>query len=83
MTKALWAAAAGIAVLLGSTAAMAQDCEDGSECYGYKFDDDSLLGGVGGPAGAHIKIRQSVVRRTLIRPRTNFVPELMKSVEKL
>jgi hypothetical protein len=84
MTKTLWAAAAAIAVVCASTTAFAQDCEGiGDECYGYKFDDEQLLGGVGGPRGANITLRQSVVRRTLIRPRTNFVPELMKSVEKI
>ena len=47
----------------------------------YLFDDDPLAGGSMGTNAAKISIRQHAVRRMLIRPRLNFVPELLKSVE--
>jgi hypothetical protein len=54
--------------------------EDG---YGYEFGDDPLSAGGFGPNDATIKVRPGPVRRTLIRPRTSFVPEMLKSVENL
>jgi hypothetical protein len=86
MSKFLISAAVVSSLVFASSAAMADtskgvesfDEEDG---YGYKFDDDLVGAGVTGPNSALIKIRQGVVRRTLIRPRTNFVPEMLKSIE--
>lgn len=49
--------------------------------YGYDFRDDPLQAGIAGASGAVIKLRSHVVRRTLIRPRASFVPEMLKSVE--
>jgi hypothetical protein len=54
--------------------------EDG---YTYKFNDDPLQAGGLGPLGARISVARSAVRATLIRPRTAFVVELLKSVEHL
>jgi len=54
-----------------------------SEGYGYEFDDDVLSSGGFGPNDATIRVRPGPVRTTLIRPRTSFVPELLKSVENL
>jgi hypothetical protein len=51
--------------------------------YGYKFEDDPLSGGGFGPADATIRVRPGPVRTTLIRPRTSFVPEMLKSVENI
>ena len=53
------------------------------EGYGYEFGDDPLSAGGFGPNDATIKVRPGPVRRTLIRPRTSFVPEMLKSVENL
>jgi hypothetical protein len=53
------------------------------EGYGYEFGDDPLTAGGFGPNDATIKVRPGPVRRTLIRPRTSFVPEMLKSVENL
>src|SRR5262249_8529892 len=47
------------------------------------FGDDKLLKGEGGPYGDVIKPPPRVLRVGLIRPRANFVPELLKSVENL
>ena len=36
-----------------------------------------------GPSDATIRVRPGPVRTTLIRPRTSFVPEMLKSVENI
>jgi hypothetical protein len=51
--------------------------------YGYAFADDPLSAGGFGPNDATIRVRPNAVRNTLIRPRTSFVPEMLKSVENL
>lgn len=53
------------------------------ESYGYEFSDDPLAAGGFGPNDATIRVRPGPVRTTLIRPRTSFVPEMLKSVENL
>ncbi len=75
------------AVLASSAFAFAQDKgggkEGGGEGYGYEFDDDPLSAGGFGPNDATIRVRPRAARTTLIRPRTSFVPEMLKSVENL
>ena len=56
---------------------------EGGGDYGYKFEDDPLSAGGFGPADATIRVRPGPVRTTLIRPRTSFVPEMLKSVENI
>ena len=51
--------------------------------YGYTFEDDPLNAGGFGPNDATIRVRPRAARTTLIRPRTSFVPEMLKSVENL
>ena len=53
------------------------------EGYGYEFDDDPLSAGGFGPNDATIKVRPKAARTTLIRPRTHFIPEMLKSVENI
>jgi hypothetical protein len=53
------------------------------EGYGYEFEDDPLNAGGFGPSDATIRIRPKAARTTLIRPRTTFVPEMLKSVENI
>lgn len=80
------AAVAFSAVILASNFAFAQakDSGDkGGEGYGYEFDDDPLSAGGFGPNDATIRVRPRAARTTLIRPRTSFVPEMLKSVESL
>jgi hypothetical protein len=55
----------------------------GNGDYGYKFSDDPLSAGGFGPNDATIRVRPGPVRTTLIRPRTSFVPEMLKSVENI
>jgi hypothetical protein len=56
---------------------------DSKDGYGYEFSDDPLSAGGFGPNDATIRVRPGPVRTTLIRPRTSFVPEMLKSVENL
>jgi hypothetical protein len=83
-------AIAAVNVLLIASEALAQapaqapgkkDKKD--EGYGYEFSDDPLNAGGFGPNDATIRVRPGPVRTTLIRPRTSFVPEMLKSVENL
>jgi hypothetical protein len=74
------AAGAGAAPAAGGDAAGGSG---GNGDYGYKFDDDPLSAGGFGPADATIRVRPGPVRTTLIRPRTSFVPEMLKSVENI
>lgn len=53
------------------------------EGYGYEFDDDPLAAGGFGPSDATIRVRPRAARTTLIRPRIQFVDEMLKSVENL
>jgi hypothetical protein len=86
MRVGLTAMAFGAAVLASSALALAQDDKGGDkdkEGYGYSFDDDPLSAGGFGPNDATIRVRPRAARTTLIRPRTSFVPEMLKSVESL
>ena len=74
---------AGALVLFAASSAFAQEATDSDEGYGYEFADDPLTAGGFGPNDATIRVRPGPVRRTLIRPRTSFVPEMLKSVENL
>lgn len=81
---------AGLSVVLISGAASAQAAPAAGAApagkdqgYGYEFSDDPLNAGGFGPNDATIRVRPGPVRTTLIRPRTSFVPEMLKSVENL
>jgi hypothetical protein len=76
----------GVAAFALSSAALAQDAKAGgdkADGYGYEFSDDPLNAGGFGPNDATIKVRPRAARTTLIRPRTTFVPEMLKSVENI
>jgi hypothetical protein len=51
--------------------------------YGYIFGDDPLGAGGVNPMNSNIIARKGPIRSTLIRPRTSFVPEMIKSVENM
>jgi hypothetical protein len=57
--------------------------DKGGDGYGYEFDDDPLSAGGFGPNDATIRVRPRAARTTLIRPRIQFVDEMLKSVENL
>lgn len=73
-------------LLLASTASAgdapstAASNDDG---YAYDFQDDVLAANPNAAQGSLIRLRTHIVRRTLIRPRAHFVPELLKSVEQI
>jgi hypothetical protein len=77
------------ASMLAASSSFAQDAKTtagdtgGTGDYGYKFEDDPLAAGGFGPSDATIRVRPGPVRTTLIRPRTSFVPEMLKSVENI
>lgn len=82
--------ALGVSALLATTSASAQGAAKPSvrekaseEGYGYEFEDDPLNAGGFGPNDATIRVRPRAARTTLIRPRTSFVPEMLKSVENI
>lgn len=68
---------------LFTTAAHADPKKDKNDNYGYTFTDDALLGNDLGAQGGMIKVRPNGVRDRLIRPRVQFVAEMLKSVENL
>jgi hypothetical protein len=78
---------AAVTGMLFASEALAQAPAKGAgkkeEGYGYEFSDDPLNAGGFGPNDATIRVRPGPVRTTLIRPRTSFVPEMLKSVENL
>ena len=79
---------AAVALTVLASAALAQPKAGAGagkkeEGYGYEFSDDPLNAGGFGPNDATIRVRPGPVRTTLIRPRTSFVPEMLKSVENL
>ncbi len=61
----------------------AKDTAGEKDGYGYEFDDDPLSAGGFGPNDATIRVRPRAARTTLIRPRIQFVDEMLKSVENL
>ena len=73
---------ASMTIGLFSTAALAEDKKQPkSEDYGYIFNDDALLGNdLQGQTGI-IKVHPVGVRDRLIRPRTQFIAEMFKSIE--
>jgi hypothetical protein len=86
-TRVSAAIAAGIFMMLVAPLASAQtkstDAGKKDQGYGYEFSDDPLNAGGFGPNDATIRVRPGPIRTTLIRPRTSFVPEMLKSVENL
>ena len=70
-----------LSIAMLSGLALAED--EKGDGYGYEFDDDPLAAGGFGPNDATIRVRPKAARTTLIRPRTSFVPEMLKSVENL
>jgi len=86
-TRTLIGLVAASGMLLVSNVAMAQEATTKSTeetgGYGYEFSDDPLNAGGFGPGDATIRVRPGPIRATLIRPRTSFVAEMLKSVENL
>ena len=54
-----------------------------AEVTNYRFEDDLVRGGVPAPTAEHLYVRRRSDRESLIRVRTQFVHELLKSAEQL
>jgi hypothetical protein len=75
-----------VAGVLGSVGLASADVKrsDFDREGGYhEFVDDALLGGGVSPYGSWFKHRKQTARVALIRPRSSFVPEMLKSVDDL
>ncbi len=71
-----------ILMLALAFAAPAAAQNDNADVTEHTFDDASEVeGGRSTPWGERLNARMRLPRRSLIRPRTNFAPELLKSVE--
>lgn len=60
----------------GSTRHRSPDAE-------YTFEDEEIFTQPTGPAGPRIHIPSRGSRRTLVRPRVHFLPEIRRSIETL
>ncbi len=85
MNKTLAALGAFVALSAAALPALADPPapRQSSRDYEYTFPDDSLLTDTMGAKGATITIRTKPQRTVLIRPRVQFVQEMLKSVENL
>jgi hypothetical protein len=72
-----------IAAFEGTAFAQAKKAKGGGDVEEMTFDDDKLLTSNLGPDQAKITTRGGPVRTILVRPRTSFVPEMLKSIENL
>jgi hypothetical protein len=72
--------AASAAAFLPAPAMAQTGSDDG---YEYRFEDDPMSAVPQRELSTLVRIRTGTPRTTLIRPRTHFVPELLKSVERL
>ncbi len=75
----------GVALLVTPALACAQSngAETSDGHYSYRFDDDPLGAVPGGAWSDWFKGHTRRPRSTLIRPRVQFVPELLKSSENI
>lgn len=72
-----------LATLLPTSLAAAEGTASSDEVVRYDFEDDLIHGDLAFPSGERLSIRPHGGRRTLIRAREHFVPEMMHSVEDL
>lgn len=88
LTRTLVVSLLATAALAIAPAALAQPAAkaaaapvDDGRGYEYKFTDDLLAGGGMDGTAPIIRVRAHALRSQLIRPRTSFVPEMLKSAE--
>jgi hypothetical protein len=71
-------------VVFSAPAAFAQSkSKQADDNYGYRFDDDHMIGDTLSTTPPLIKVRRPAARVQLIRARASFVAEMLKSVEAL
>ena len=90
LARAMTAASALLAVSAFSTSAWCGEeatitatTTTEAEGYGYKFKDDLVTGGGLDASGPRLHVVKHSCRNLLIRPRTAFISELLRSVENL
>ncbi len=88
MKKLCTVVALATAVLTLTSAAAADEgveyrTQDEKDGYSVAFIDDKLMDAGQEGTSPMIMVRPRAARMTLIRPRTSFVPEMLKSVEAL
>jgi hypothetical protein len=49
----------------------------------YDFDDDLISGDLVGPDAEILRVHRGQVRQSLVRVRTDYIPELLQAVEQL
>jgi hypothetical protein len=72
---------AALTMLAIGSPCFAQTTTAEREGYGYRFDDDHMVGDTLSTTPPLLKVRKKLPRITLIRPRASFVAEMLKSVE--
>lgn len=77
------ALALAVASLLATAPAAAQDPGGSDQVTRYDFEDDLVNGGRYQPLGSTVYGNRRHARRTLIRARAHFIPEMLVSVERL
>lgn len=85
LKKLVCSVTASCVVFAVVSTASAKDVKESAadDGYGYEFEDDPLNAGGFGPNDSRIRVRRGAQRSTLIKPRTQFITELLKSVENL
>jgi hypothetical protein len=84
MKKTIAAALTLVATVSGwSQAAYAEETKKNAKDYTYEFPDDKLLTTEGAGTVPFIRVRPGGRRDLLLRVRTHFVPEMLKSVENM
>jgi hypothetical protein len=73
----------GVIAFEGTASAQKKGKSKDGDVEEMTFDDDKLLTSNLGPDQAKITTRGGPVRTILVRPRTSFVPEMLKSIENL
>jgi len=77
------AALASVLAVFSLAATASADPSPKEHDYGYIFGDDLLAAGMRGPTGDDIHVRRHPVRVILMRPRVQFISEMLKSVENM
>jgi hypothetical protein len=72
---------AALTMLAVASPSFAQTTTTEREGYGYHFDDDHMVGDTLGSPPPILKVPKKGRRIMLIRARTSFVAEMLKSVE--
>jgi hypothetical protein len=70
-------------LLCGAATPAKADPTKADDRYGYVFNDDLLAAGGGGPLAVPIRVQKHLHRELLLRPRVQFVTQMLKSVEAL